>query len=48
MDFRIEPGSPDGIRVRAEFYVDTWVELALLMDRLEDVNIAANHSMELV
>ena len=38
MDFRIEPAPPDGIRVRVEFCVDPWGQLATLMRRLERVD----------
>ena len=37
MDFRIEPGCPDGICIRVEFYEDTWFGAAKLMERLEDI-----------
>lgn len=38
MDYEITRGGPDGIRVRAEFYVDTWEDLAELMRRLQVVD----------
>ena len=35
MQFRIGPGGLDGIRVKVEFYVDTWDDLAILMRHLD-------------
>lgn len=35
MDFKITPATPDGIKVEAEFWVETWEDLATLMQRLQ-------------
>lgn len=35
MDFKITPARPDGIKVEAEFWVETWDDLHILMNRLE-------------
>lgn len=37
MDFKITPCVPDGINVEVKFYVDTWDELADLMNDIEDM-----------
>ena len=44
MDFEITSGVPDGICVRAEFWVETWEDLAKLMrhlGRIEEVLLNA-------
>ena len=35
MDFTITPAHPDGIKVEAEFWVETWDDLHILMNRLQ-------------
>jgi hypothetical protein len=35
MDFKITPATPGGIKVEAEFWVETWEDLATLMQRLQ-------------
>ena len=37
MDFKITPGGVDGMNVVVTFYVDTWDELADLMNDIEDM-----------
>ena len=37
MDFNITPGPPDGICVRVEFWVGDWDELAIMMQRLQQI-----------
>lgn len=39
MDFRIEPAHPDGICVRAEFWVETWDSIPTLMTRLQQLDV---------
>ncbi len=38
MDFKITPGPPDGICVRAEFWIETWDDVATLMKRLQQLD----------
>ena len=38
MDFRIERARPDGIKVEVEFWVETWDDLAILMNRLQQID----------
>ena len=40
MDFKITPAHPDGICVHAEFWVETWDDLAALMKRVEETEEA--------
>ena len=35
MDYKITPAHPDGIKVEAEFWVETWADLHILMNRLQ-------------
>lgn len=41
MDFEITPAHPDGIRVRAEFWVETWEDIPKLMRRLQEADAEA-------
>lgn len=36
MNFKITPAPPDGIRIKTEFYVDTWGELRDMMEYLQN------------
>ena len=38
MDFKITPAHPDGIKVEAEFWVETWEGISTLMRRLQQAD----------
>lgn len=38
MDYEITSASPDGIRVKVEFWVETWDSIPTLMKRLHQID----------
>jgi hypothetical protein len=39
MDFKITPGTPDGVCIEAMFYAEDWEEVREIMEALQSIEV---------